>query len=27
VPGYEPAWRIRQVARVDGGRARAEADR
>jgi hypothetical protein len=21
-PGYEPAWRIRQVARVDGGRAR-----
>ena len=21
-PGYEPAWRIRQVARVDGGRPR-----
>jgi len=22
VPGYDPAWRIRQVARLDGGRAR-----
>lgn len=24
VPGYEPAWRIRQVARVEGARARAK---
>jgi len=22
VPGYDPAWRIRQVSRLDGGRAR-----
>ena len=25
VPGYEPAWRIRQVARIDGGRGRGPA--
>ena len=25
VNGYEPAWRIRQVARIDGGRGRAPA--
>lgn len=25
VPGYEPSWRIRQVARVDGGGARGRA--
>ena len=24
VEGYEPSWRIRQVARADGGRARSK---